>query len=78
MSHSAIPTCSPVLAVVAAGELAGTGVLVLVGATAFLFVSVEGAQANTNKPVRIHDIRRRDFDILFLPVQEWQSAPIIH
>jgi hypothetical protein len=41
--------------------------LALVGAAAFRFVSVF-AQASTKRPVKIHNIKRRDFDILIPPV----------
>ena len=53
------------LVLVSTGVIAGAAVLV--GAAAFLLVSSDLAQANTKRPVKIHNIRRRDLDILVLP-----------
>ena len=79
LSHSAIPIFSCALAVVlvfVAGVLAGAAEFVLAGAT-LRFVS-DLAQASTRRPVKIHNIKRRDFDIIVLRFAGWQSAQIIH
>ena len=72
LSHSAIPTLSPATAlaflfVVVEGVPAGAAAeLVPDGASALRFVGAE--QASTNRPVRMHAIKRKNFDILILPV----------
>ena len=79
MSHSAIPIFAFALAVefvVLAGVLAGADEFVAAGAT-LRFVS-DLAQASTRRPVKIHNIKRRDFDIIVLRFAGWQSAQIIH
>ena len=47
---------------------AGTGEVAAAGAAAFRFVSYL-LQASTSRPMTRHNIRRRDFDILVLLVQ---------
>jgi hypothetical protein len=80
LSHSAIPIFSPALAlvlVVEAGEVAGAAEFVPAGAAALRLVS-DLAQASTRRPVKRHNIKRRDFDIIVLRFAGWQSAQIIH
>jgi hypothetical protein len=68
----------PILVAVAvfAGVLAGADEFVAAGAT-LRFVS-DLAQASTRRPVKRHNIKRRDFDIIVLRFAGWQSAQIIH
>jgi hypothetical protein len=67
LSHSAIPTLSPAGAelllrfVVVAGEPAGAAELVPAGAAALRFVGE--LQASTNRPVRMHTIKRKNLNI---------------
>ena len=82
VSHSSTPIFSAVAAVelvflLVDTEPAGAAAFEFAGA-AFLFVSAF-VQESTKRPVKIHIIKRRDFDIgVVLPDPEWQSAPIIH
>ena len=79
LSHSS----TPILSAAAMLELvfllvdtvpAGAGEFAFDGAmAAFLFVS-DLAQDSTKSPVRIHNIKRRDFDISVLQGSGWQSA----
>jgi hypothetical protein len=39
---------------------------------------VGALQASTNRPVRMHAIKRKNFDILIPLFAGWKSAPIIH
>ena len=80
LSHSAIPILSPALAlvlVVDAGVVAGADEFVPAGAAVLRLVS-DFAQASTRRPVKRHNIKRRDFDIIVLRFAGWQSAQIIH
>src|SRR6185369_363715 len=83
-SHSSTPIFSAVAAVelvfrLVTTEPAGAGAVEfdVPMALAFLFVSAL-EQASTKIPVKIHIIKRRDFDILVLRESGWQSAQIIH
>jgi hypothetical protein len=72
LSHSATPTFSAeavAVLVLVRGVPAGTGELALVVDAAFRFVSYF-AQASTNRPTTMHNIKRRDLDMLVLLVQD--------
>ena len=67
-----MPIFSPALAlvlVVLAGVVAGADEFVAPGAAILRFVS-DLAQASTRRPVNRHNIKRRDFDILFSDLQD--------
>src|ERR1041384_7848649 len=83
LSHSSTPTLSAAAMVelvflLVTTEPAGAGEFAFDGArAAFLFVS-DLAHDSTKRPVRIHSIKRRDFDISVLRGSGWHSAQIIH
>ena len=69
-----MPILSPVLAlvlVVVAGVLAADE-FVPAGAATLRFVS-DLVQASTRRPVKRHNIKRRDFDILFSDSQDGRA-----